>query len=160
MHKIYLNCHACLLLGFILFFLYGCKNPLSPETDNHIIEKSAQDHRTYHYYVLPNQIKVVLISDPTTKLAAAALNVQAGSADNPPERPGLAHFLEHMLFLGTEKYPDSSDYQSYISQLFCIRFNIYRSISYEQRTTVCNHNIHCSHFFNIASPANNFKNRF
>ena len=34
---------------------------------------------------------------------------------NPPELPGLAHFLEHMLFLGTEKYPVEDEYASYLS---------------------------------------------
>ena len=28
---------------------------------------------------------------------------------------GMAHFCEHMLFLGTEKYPDENHYQKFIS---------------------------------------------
>lgn len=35
---------------------------------------------------------------------------------DPPELPGLAHFCEHMLFLGTKKYPEENDYNMYLSQ--------------------------------------------
>ena len=34
----------------------------------------------------------------------------------PQDRAGLVHFLEHMLFLGTEKYPEPGEYQSFISE--------------------------------------------
>ena len=29
---------------------------------------------------------------------------------DPDELPGLAHFCEHMLFLGTKKYPEENEY--------------------------------------------------
>jgi predicted Zn-dependent peptidase len=45
----------------------------------------------------------VLVSDPKFK-SAAALVVNVGQIDDPKEREGLAHFTEHMLFLGIEKY--------------------------------------------------------
>ena len=45
----------------------------------------------------------MLVSDPACDHAAAAMDVSVGSASDPEELPGLAHFLEHMLFLGTEK---------------------------------------------------------
>lgn len=35
---------------------------------------------------------------------------------DPESLPGLAHFCEHMLFLGTEKYPNENDYTTYLSQ--------------------------------------------
>lgn len=35
---------------------------------------------------------------------------------DPDDVPGLAHFCEHMLFLGTEKYPQQNDYNIYLSQ--------------------------------------------
>ncbi|SEG70286.1 insulinase family protein [Marinobacterium lutimaris] len=77
--------------------------------------QSPNDQRQYENFSLDNGLEVVVISDPTTDKAAASMNVLAGSADNPEERPGLAHFLEHMLFLGTEKYPESGAYQEFIS---------------------------------------------
>jgi insulysin len=78
--------------------------------------KSDQDVREYRYLTLPNKLRVLLISDPSAEKAAAALNVNVGHNQNPQERPGLAHFLEHMLFLGTEKYPLAGEYQAFISQ--------------------------------------------
>ena len=39
-----------------------------------------------------------------------------GAPNDPEDRPGLAHFLEHMLFLGTEKYPDPGEYGRFISE--------------------------------------------
>lgn len=39
-----------------------------------------------------------------------------GYFSDPVEIPGLAHFCEHMLFLGTEKYPVENDYLKYITE--------------------------------------------
>jgi len=64
--------------------------------------------------VLENGLKVYLLSDPSFNVSAASVSVEVGSLDNPDDRQGLAHFLEHMLFLGTEKYPDVDEYSSYL----------------------------------------------
>jgi len=77
--------------------------------------KSPNDPRDYGAFVLPNGMKVLLISDPHADKAAASLSIHVGSASEPADRPGLAHFLEHMLFMGTKKYPDVSAYQKYIT---------------------------------------------
>jgi len=44
------------------------------------------------------------------------MNVNVGCLEDPIEREGLAHYLEHMLFLGTEKYPDEAEYNAYLSK--------------------------------------------
>ncbi len=72
---------------------------------NVVIHKSPNDDRTYAAITLPNQLQVVLVSDPSLENAAASLAVGVGSAFDPDSQPGLAHYLEHMLFLGTQKYP-------------------------------------------------------
>ncbi len=77
--------------------------------------KSENDQRRYEYVRLENQLQVLLISDPETDKAAAALDMYVGSGADPQDRQGLAHFLEHMLFLGTKKYPQPGEYQEYIS---------------------------------------------
>ena len=59
--------------------------------------------------------QVLLISDPTTDKSAASLDVHVGSMSDPWEIPGLCHFLEHMLFLGTEKYPEENEYTKFLS---------------------------------------------
>ncbi|WP_020407664.1 insulinase family protein [Hahella ganghwensis] len=80
------------------------------------IIKSPSDSREYRAITLDNGLQAMLISDPETDKAAAALDVDVGSGDDPKGREGLAHFLEHMLFLGTEKYPEPDEYQSFINR--------------------------------------------
>ncbi|XP_053683662.1 nardilysin-like [Sabethes cyaneus] len=50
------------------------------------------------------------------KLAAAALSIGVGSFSDPRAVQGLAHFLEHMIFMGSSKYPTENEYDSYISK--------------------------------------------
>ncbi|CAG0915335.1 unnamed protein product [Notodromas monacha] len=80
------------------------------------IIKSESDNREYRAVVLKNKLKVMLVSDPTTDKAAAAIDVHIGSLSDPWELPGLAHFCEHMLFMGTEKYPSENEYSKFISE--------------------------------------------
>ncbi|XP_063837017.1 insulin-degrading enzyme [Ostrinia nubilalis] len=80
------------------------------------IVKSQEDKREYRGLVLSNHLKVLLVSDPTTDKSAAALDVNVGYLSDPDELPGLAHFCEHMLFLGTEKYPEENEYNKFLSE--------------------------------------------
>ncbi len=80
------------------------------------IQHSPNDHRTYEYLTLENQLRVLLIEDARCEKSAAALAVNVGHFQDPPDRLGMAHFLEHMLFLGTERYPDAGEYQAFISR--------------------------------------------
>jgi len=47
------------------------------------------------------------------KNSAAALCINIGSFNDPEDIPGLAHFLEHMVFMGTEKYPDENSFDAF-----------------------------------------------
>jgi len=78
--------------------------------------QSPNDDYAYRLVSLDNGLQALLVSDPDTQKAAASLDVMVGSGDNPRDREGLAHFLEHMLFLGTEKYPDAAEYERYITE--------------------------------------------
>ncbi len=73
------------------------------------------DKAAFRHFVLDNGLKVILVSDPNFNKSAASLVVGVGQIDDPFEHAGLAHFLEHMLFLGTEKFPDVSEYSAYIT---------------------------------------------
>ncbi|MEQ8689295.1 MAG: insulinase family protein, partial [Pseudomonadales bacterium] len=79
------------------------------------IRKSPNDSREYRYLVLPNKMRVVLVSDPETDKSAAAMAVYRGSFHEPEHRPGLAHFLEHMLFIQTEAYPEPGAFQKFVA---------------------------------------------
>lgn len=92
---------------------FSTSNVISDNTFT--IPKSPNDQREYKALTLSNQLEVLLISDPSSDKASAALDVYVGSADDPQEFLGLAHFLEHMLFLGTKKYPTPDEYQKFIS---------------------------------------------
>ncbi|PVY75480.1 secreted Zn-dependent insulinase-like peptidase [Tamilnaduibacter salinus] len=96
---------AVLCLGLAISQAVGATTPI----------KSPNDDNRYRALTLENGLDVLLISDPDTDKAAAALDIEVGSGDDPVDRAGLAHFLEHMLFLGTEKYPDPGEYQQFIS---------------------------------------------
>uniref|UniRef100_A0A8C5R6R6 Nardilysin convertase n=1 Tax=Leptobrachium leishanense TaxID=445787 RepID=A0A8C5R6R6_9ANUR len=52
----------------------------------------------------------------TEKLAAAALCIGIGSFSDPEDLPGLAHFLEHMVFMGSEKYPDENGFDAFLKK--------------------------------------------
>ncbi|RZC37709.1 insulin-degrading enzyme, partial [Asbolus verrucosus] len=80
------------------------------------IIKSQEDKRLYRGLELSNHMKVLLVSDSTTDKSAAALDVNVGYMSDPKEVLGLAHFCEHMLFLGTEKYPNENDYSKFLSE--------------------------------------------
>lgn len=64
---------------------------------------------------LDNGMEVLLISDPETDQSAASVAVDIGSWNDPVEFPGMAHFCEHMLFMGTEKYPDENAFFSLLA---------------------------------------------
>ncbi len=50
------------------------------------------------------------------KRSAAALCVGAGSFSDPVALPGLAHFVEHMVFMGSEKYPDENSFDTFVQK--------------------------------------------
>ncbi|XP_041370738.1 insulin-degrading enzyme-like [Gigantopelta aegis] len=84
--------------------------------DNDAITKSETDKRQYRGLELANHLKVLLVSDPDASTAAAAIDVHVGELKDPREIPGLAHFCEHMLFRGTQKYPDEGEYLKFLSE--------------------------------------------
>ena len=97
------------LLGFVFSSVHAqptVEIPPRPQAPN--------DQSEYRRFILDNGIRVLLVSDPKFNKSAAALDVGVGSYRDPANRQGLAHVLEHMLFLGTEKYPDVSDYGNYL----------------------------------------------
>jgi secreted Zn-dependent insulinase-like peptidase len=79
-----------------------------------IIEKSDNDNRNYSWIELDNKLKVILIEDNLNKNCGALLNIKIGSIHDTIH--GIAHFLEHMVFMGSEKYPDVNNFFDNISK--------------------------------------------
>ena len=77
---------------------------------------SSNDNRTYKSLTLNNGLKVLLAHDISSDKAAASLTVNTGHFDDPKDRQGMAHFLEHMLFLGTESMPEPGYFSQFINQ--------------------------------------------
>ena len=81
---------------------------------SNMIRKSKLDDRNFRYLKLKNNLKCMVVSDKDAEKSAACLYVNVGSLYDPPHVNGLAHFLEHMLFLGTKKYPEENAYGQFI----------------------------------------------
>ena len=88
--------------------------PEEVESQGEVI-KSPLDSREYKVIVLRNDLRVLLVSDNETEDSAAAMDVAVGSFSNPSDYEGLAHFCEHMLFYGSEKYPDEGAYSKFLT---------------------------------------------
>uniref|UniRef100_A0A0D9YFS5 Peptidase M16 N-terminal domain-containing protein n=1 Tax=Oryza glumipatula TaxID=40148 RepID=A0A0D9YFS5_9ORYZ len=88
----------------------------APAESNVEFIRARSDKREYRRVVLPNALECLLISDSETDKAAACMEVGVGSFSDPEGLEGLAHFLEHMLFYASEKYPGEQDYTKYITE--------------------------------------------
>jgi len=76
---------------------------LPPERIAGFFEKPALDGRSYRVIKLKNRLEALLIHDPHTERVSGALDVNVGSFSDPVDIPGIAHAVEHLLFMGTEK---------------------------------------------------------
>jgi predicted Zn-dependent peptidase len=56
--------------------------------------------------VLDNGLKVILNQDKQSPMVAFNILYHVGSKDETPEKTGLAHFFEHLMFSGTRDVPD------------------------------------------------------
>lgn len=106
--------------------LAGCQAPrlLAPA-------KSPIDDRSYRHVVLPNNLRALLIHAPRSDRAAAAASVARGSDRDPDAHEGLAHFVEHMLFIATEKYPEVDGFTDFVLK----HGGSYRAYTANDRTT-------------------------
>ena len=78
------------------------------------IRKSENDTLNYRYIILDNGLTVYLVKDKETEFCGASMFVKVGSVHD--TIPGIAHFLEHMLFMGNSKYPGESNFMESINQ--------------------------------------------
>ena len=69
------------------------------------------ESRIFDTFTLENGIKTINVQDKYSDKTIVSVAVSIGSLANPKDYQGLAHFLEHMLFLGSKKYPDENKYE-------------------------------------------------
>lgn len=79
------------------------------------VDKPKIDDRNYRVIKLENELEVLLVQDVKADKASAALDVNVGSYSDPSQLPGLAHFLEHLLFMGTKKFPSENEYSQFLT---------------------------------------------
>ncbi|KAI1267360.1 peptidase M16 inactive domain-containing protein [Xylariaceae sp. FL1019] len=87
--------------------------PIERVTDQ--LEIPSLDDRQYRVIRLANKLEVLLVQDADTDKASAALDVNVGNYSDETKMPGMAHAVEHLLFMGTKKYPKENDYNVYLS---------------------------------------------
>ena len=112
------NIHKGFALAAVAVFLFvGCQtiaSNTSQISEPTSLVVSPSDKRAYDTIQLENGIDVVLVSDPWAEKSAAALSIQVGSINTPTQHQGLPHYLEHMLFLGSQHFPTPNAYQTFI----------------------------------------------
>ncbi|KAM5351566.1 hypothetical protein ACJ41O_004289 [Fusarium nematophilum] len=79
------------------------------------LEKPSLDDRDYRVIRLDNELEALLVHDPETDKASAALDVNVGNFSDESDIPGMAHAVEHLLFMGTKKFPIENEYGQYLS---------------------------------------------
>ncbi|KAK7570305.1 hypothetical protein V3481_019486 [Fusarium oxysporum f. sp. vasinfectum] len=79
------------------------------------LEKPSLDDRDYRVIRLGNELEALLVHDPETDKASAALDVNVGNFSDESDIPGMAHAVEHLLFMGTKKFPIENEYGQYLA---------------------------------------------
>lgn len=100
-------------LFVLLSFGYGVVSRAAEPTLPPLV-RAPSDQAQFRRFVLESGLKVLLVSDPKFDKSGAALVMPIGQIDDPADREGMAHFLEHMLFLGTAKYPEANAYGNFM----------------------------------------------
>lgn len=107
------------LLASLSFPVFG-DEPRTPEIESYvnkmIQQRAPYETRTFKSFQLKNGLEVLIIQDQSAKELAVSLNVDTGLLSDPPQYRGLAHYLEHVLFLGSDKYPTPEEYRNFMEQ--------------------------------------------
>jgi insulysin len=96
------------------------------------LERPALHDRAYRIITLPNKIEVLLIHDVKTDKAGAAIDVNARSFGNLRDITGIAHAVEHLLFIGTENVSRTASASLFIALHLSLPYagnHLLRSIS-------------------------------
>ena len=113
------RCSYLLLVSLLLGGMAACTAP-DEAGEGAIVDArvviSPNDQRQYDLIALENGLEVMLVSDPTVEKSAAALSVGLGAASDPEAYPGMAHYLEHMLFMGSAQYPEPDGFMAFTAE--------------------------------------------
>ncbi|WP_416192301.1 pitrilysin [Neisseria sp. CCUG12390] len=83
---------------------------------NQPINKAPKDKAGYRAVELANGMTVLLISDPDANKSIMAAALPIGSKDDPVNQKGMAHYLEHMIFMGSKRYPEVDGLMAFLQK--------------------------------------------
>jgi zinc protease len=84
----------------------------TPRLETHDAPSQITVKRT----TLTNGLEVIIVPIDRAPAITHMMVVKAGGGDDPSNLPGLAHFLEHLMFTGTQNHPEG-DYDKLLSKL-------------------------------------------
>lgn len=129
------------ILGtFALLFTLSAQAQQQFTTVKHVTDSEfpydyiENDPANARFYVLPNGLTVILAKNTEKPTIQTLIATKAGSKNDPATNTGLAHYLEHMLFKGTDKY-GTLDYTTehiYLLQIDSL-YNVYNKTTDEQK---------------------------
>jgi len=67
-------------------------------------------------FTLDNGLEVLVIPDHRAPVVTHMVWYRNGAADDPPGKSGIAHFLEHLMFKGTEAHP-KGEFSEFVSEV-------------------------------------------
>ncbi|OKP02107.1 pitrilysin [Xenorhabdus eapokensis] len=101
---------------FLLFFGVTAYAQSSWQPLPDTIHKSDRDPRQYKAIKLQNGMTVLLVSDEKAIKSLAAVSLPVGHMENPDNQLGLAHYLEHMVLMGSKRYPQSGEFVEFLQK--------------------------------------------
>lgn len=119
------------LFTVLSLFLTGCQTTgtATSSSDYTLVEApTAKDILGVHHYQLDNGLDIYLMENDQEPRFYAEIAVRTGSRNDPAENTGLAHYLEHLLFKGTDKigtinYAAEKPHLDRITELYELHFN-------------------------------------
>ncbi len=104
-----------IVLICIFYYIHYSEYKVEVLLEDKDIIKPVIDSRKYKIIKLQNNIDILLISDKNITKCSTGLSIGVGSMHDSFEIPGLSHFTEHTIFLGSKSYPRPSTFESHLS---------------------------------------------
>src|SRR5690242_15607323 len=109
--------------GFVtLLLLTACAQPAASPTNTKRVSIPIRSQKV----TLPNGLTVILDEDHRAPMVAVNVAYSVGSKDDPPNRTGLAHLFEHMMFQGSAHVP-KGEFARYLQAAGAQQYNAYTS---------------------------------
>ena len=86
------------------------------ELINITINKSTTDKAIYQGIKLANGMEVLLISDEKANKSLMSVGLPIGSMEDPILQQGLAHYLEHMILMGSKSFPETNSLDGFLTK--------------------------------------------